>query len=110
MPRASGPTRSWRACTGRWPRRPDRGRRQVAVVIDAHQHFWAYGTYQTSWMERPPYAGDAAFAPLRRSFAPADLLPELEAAGVQATIAIEAADGEAENAALLANARAHPWI
>jgi predicted TIM-barrel fold metal-dependent hydrolase len=24
------------------------------AVVDAHQHFWTYGTYQTSWMEVPP--------------------------------------------------------
>jgi predicted TIM-barrel fold metal-dependent hydrolase len=62
-------------------------------VIDAHQHFWTYGTYQTSWMEVPPYAGDPAFQPLRRSFAPHDLAPELQAAGVRYTVAIEAARG-----------------
>jgi predicted TIM-barrel fold metal-dependent hydrolase len=45
------------------------------AVVDAHQHFWTYGTYQTSWMEVPPYAGDSAFQPLRRSFAPHDLAP-----------------------------------
>jgi predicted TIM-barrel fold metal-dependent hydrolase len=39
----------------------------MSPVIDAHQHFWTYGTYQTSWMEAPPYAGDPAFQPLRRS-------------------------------------------
>ena len=80
------------------------------TVVDAHQHFWTYGTYQTSWMEVPPYAGDPAFQPLRRSFAPHDLARELQAAGVRYTVAIEAADGLVENEALLANARGHDWI
>ena len=35
----------------------------MSVVVDAHQHYWTYGTYQTSWMEAPPYAGDAVFLP-----------------------------------------------
>jgi L-fuconolactonase len=83
---------------------------EVRSVIDAHQHFWSYGTYQTSWMEAPPYAGDSAFQPLRRSFEPRDLAPELQAAGVRYTVAIEAADGLAENQALLSNARSHEWI
>jgi L-fuconolactonase len=61
-------------------------------------------------MEAPPYAGDPAFQPLRRSFAPDDLAPELRAAGVRYTVAIEAADGSAENEALLSNARRHEWI
>jgi L-fucono-1,5-lactonase len=83
---------------------------EVRPVIDAHQHFWSYGTYQTSWMEAPPYAGDSAFQPLRRSFGPEDLAPELKAAGVRYTVAIEAADALAENEALLSNARSHEWI
>src|SRR5262249_42328778 len=43
-------------------------RRSMSPVVDSHQHFWTYGTYQTSWMEAPPYAGDPVFQPLRRSF------------------------------------------
>jgi L-fuconolactonase len=82
----------------------------MGLVVDAHQHFWTYGSYQTSWMEAPPYAGDPAFEPLRRSFQPDDLEPELEAAGVHRTVTIEAADGLAENEALLGNARSHDWI
>ncbi len=82
----------------------------MSLVVDAHQHFWTYGTYQTSWMEVPPYAGDPSFRPLRRSFGPDDLMPELKAAGVHRTVTIEASDDLAENAMLLANARAHDWI
>ena len=78
----------------------------MSFVVDAHQHFWTYGTYQTSWMEVPPYAGDPVFQPLRRSFQPDDLVPELKATGVHWTVAIEAADGLAENEALLASAHA----
>ncbi|HEY7298624.1 MAG TPA: hypothetical protein VH684_11885 [Xanthobacteraceae bacterium] len=70
----------------------------MSLIVDAHQHFWTYGTYQTSWMEAPPYAGDPAFEPLRRSFGPDDLVPELEVAGVDLTVAVEAADGLEENA------------
>ena len=61
----------------------------MSVVIDAHHHFWAYGSYQTSWMQVPPYP---AFQPLRRSFCPNDLIPELKATAVQYTVTIEAAD------------------
>jgi hypothetical protein len=45
----------------------------MSLVVDAHQHFWTYGIYQTSWMDVPPYAGDPAFQTLRRSFQPDDL-------------------------------------
>ena len=82
----------------------------MTVIVDAHQHFWTYGTYQTSWMEVPPYAGDPLFRPIRRSFQPVDLWPDLAAAGVHVTIAVEAADHREENAALLTNAGTHTWI
>ncbi|HVI62663.1 MAG TPA: amidohydrolase, partial [Bradyrhizobium sp.] len=82
----------------------------MSLVVDAHQHFWTYGTYQTSWMDVPPYAGDPAFQTLRRSFHPDDLMPELKAAGVRCTVTIEAADNLAENEALLANTRTYDWI
>jgi len=94
----------------RWWTLPFLRSHPVSLVVDAHQHFWDYGTYQTSWMEVPPYAGDPAFQPLRRSFQPADLIPELKAAAVQYTVTIEAADGPAENEALLTTARNHDWI
>jgi L-fuconolactonase len=80
------------------------------MVVDAHQHFWRYGSYQTSWMEVPPYAGDAVFTPIRHSFEPADLWPEMEATGVDATITVEAADAVEENEALLARAHTYAWI
>jgi len=82
----------------------------VTVIVDAHQHFWVYGTYQTSWMEMPPYAGDPTFKPIRRSFHPHDLRPELIAVGVHATIVVEAADAHKENDTLLTQARTHDWI
>jgi L-fuconolactonase len=82
----------------------------MSFVVDAHQHFWTYGTYQTSWMDMLPYAGDPSFQPLRRSFQPDDLMHELKSAGVHCTVTIEAADGPAENEALLENARSHDWI
>jgi predicted TIM-barrel fold metal-dependent hydrolase len=54
------------------------------TVVDAHRHFWTYGTYQTSWMEMPFYAGDPAFQQLRRPFASHDLAPQLQAAAADA--------------------------
>jgi hypothetical protein len=33
----------------------------MTIIVDAHQHFWNYGTYQSSWMEAPPYAGDPVY-------------------------------------------------
>jgi L-fuconolactonase len=80
------------------------------VILDAHQHFWRYGTYQTSRMDVRPYADDPVFAPIRRSFQLDDLWPQMEAVGVRRTIAIEAAERAQENEALLSHTRAHEWI
>jgi hypothetical protein len=33
----------------------------MTIIVDAHQHFWNYGTYQSYWMEAPPYAGDPVY-------------------------------------------------
>jgi predicted TIM-barrel fold metal-dependent hydrolase len=33
----------------------------MIIIVDTHQHFWNYGTYQSSWMEAPPYAGDPVY-------------------------------------------------
>ena len=82
----------------------------MTVIVDAHQHFWNYGTYQTSWMEKPPYAGDPTFASIRRSFGPDDLQPELKAASMSASITVQAADGPKENDILLKHAALTPWV
>jgi L-fuconolactonase len=82
----------------------------MTAIVDAHQHFWNYGTYQTSWVEKPPYAGDPAFAQTQRSFGPADLQPELQAAGVFASVTVQPADSSEENDILLAHAAQTPWI
>jgi L-fuconolactonase len=82
----------------------------MTAIVEAHQHFWDYGTYRTSWIEKPPYAGDPVFAPIRQSFVPTDLQPELEAARVSASITVQAADGPQENGILLTHAALTPWI
>jgi L-fuconolactonase len=55
-------------------------------------------------------AGDPAFTPIQRSFGPADLQPELQAAGVFASVTVQAADSSEENDILLAHAAQTPWI
>ena len=74
--------------------------------IDAHQHYWrpARGDYR--WLQ----AADAALAPLQRDFLPAELLPQLAAAGVSRTVLVQAADSTAETEYLLSLAAAQPQI
>lgn len=71
--------------------------------IDAHQHFWRYSQAEYGWI-------DENLSQLRRDFLPGDLRPELDAAGIDACIAVQARQDEDETAWLLALADEHPWI
>lgn len=52
------------------------------MIIDAHQHFWLMKDRKGGW---PP----AELAAIHRDFLPADLGPEIEAAGVDGTILVQ---------------------
>jgi L-fuconolactonase len=72
-------------------------------VIDAHQHFWDLSTGLYAW----PTSREAA---IHRTFGPADLAPDLAAAGISGTVVVQAADSLADTDAMLAAAAASPWI
>jgi L-fuconolactonase len=63
--------------------------------VDSHQHFWRYDPAAYPWM------ADDSHAPLRRDYLPPDLLPLIEAAGIQATVAVQASQTLAETEMLL---------
>ena len=71
--------------------------------IDAHQHFWRYDPVEYDWI-------DAPLAALRRDFLPADLEPELRAAGFAACVAVQARQTVEETRWLLELADRHPFI
>ena len=71
--------------------------------IDAHHHLWRYSDAEYGWI------GDAMRA-LRRDFLPADLQAEIAAAGVDATVAVQARQTLEETRWLLDLARQHPFI
>jgi len=52
------------------------------MIVDAHQHFWLMKDRKGGW---PP----PELAAIHRDFLPADLAPELEAAGVDGTILVQ---------------------
>jgi L-fuconolactonase len=52
-------------------------------VIDAHHHLWHYSAGEYDWI-------DESMASLRRDFLPADLVVELENAGIDGTVAVQA--------------------
>jgi L-fuconolactonase len=73
------------------------------VIVDAHQHFWDLETGDYPWLT--PELGV-----LHRTYAPADLAPELAAVGVDRTVLVQAADSMAETESMLALADAHEFI
>ena len=73
-------------------------------VIDAHQHFWDPEDGDYGWM-----AGEA-MAPIRRVFAPGDLRPALDAAGVSATVLVQTWSSVEETRRFLELAADTPFI
>jgi len=71
--------------------------------IDAHQHFWRYRAEDYPWM-------DDSMQSLRRDWLPDDLMPLLDAANLDACIAVQARADEAENTFLLQLAQEYPQI
>ena len=64
-------------------------------IIDAHQHFWDPDDGDYAWVSGP-------FQPIRRVFTPDDLRPELQAAGVSATVLVQTWGSEEETRRFLA--------
>jgi L-fuconolactonase len=73
------------------------------MQIDAHQHFWHPARGDYGWMpEDDPI--------LTRRYRPADLEPQLRAAGVAGTILVQAAPTLHETEYMLGIADATPWV
>lgn len=71
--------------------------------IDAHQHFWRYDPVEYAWI-------DATMIPLRRDFLPQHLGPQLQAAGFEGCIAVQARQSLEETRWLSSLAEEHPFI
>jgi len=71
--------------------------------IDAHQHFWRYDPREYDWI-------DESMACLRRDFLPDGLKPELERAGFQGCVAVQARQTVEETRWLLELAAAAPFV
>jgi L-fuconolactonase len=71
--------------------------------IDAHQHFWVYDPREYGWI-------DDSMAELRRDFLPHDLKPELDRAGFQGSVAVQARQTIEETRWLLQLAASSPFI
>jgi L-fuconolactonase len=71
--------------------------------IDAHQHFWIYSPPEYEWIDE---SMDAS----RRDFLPGDLKPELDHAGFQGCVAVQARQSVEETNWLLQLAEESPFI
>lgn len=71
--------------------------------IDAHHHLWKYSVEEYGWIGE-------AMQSLRRDFLPSDLHTEMAAAGVQASIAVQARQTLEETQWLLRLAEEHAFI
>lgn len=73
------------------------------MLIDAHHHFWRYDPAQYPWI-------DDAKRPLKRDFLPEHLEAEIEAAGVDGVVSVQARQTLEETAWLLDLAEQHGFI
>lgn len=73
------------------------------MIVDCHQHFWDLERVEYSWLV-------PAYGPLYRAFHPAELEPQLRAAGVDRTVLVQSANSLADTDAMLAQAASHDWI
>jgi L-fuconolactonase len=73
------------------------------VRLDAHHHFWRYDPAAFGWIDEPLRA-------IRRDFLPADLAPELRAAGIDGVVSVQARQTHEETDWLLACAARHDFV
>jgi L-fuconolactonase len=73
------------------------------VIVDSHQHFWDLDKVEYPWLV-------PAYGPIYRTFGPAELAPQLAAAGIDRTVLVQAANSYADTDAMLAQAAEHDWI
>ena len=71
--------------------------------VDAHQHFWKYDPQRDAWITPEMQA-------IARDFSPDDLLPSLQANGIDACVAVQADQSDAETEYLLGLAESRDFI
>ncbi|GHJ39337.1 amidohydrolase [Streptomyces sp. TS71-3] len=74
----------------------------MALRIDSHQHFWHTAAQTQPWRH-------ASHTALARDFTPDDLVTELDAAGIAASVLVQSVDEPEENARL-ARYGTHPRV
>lgn len=72
-------------------------------IIDTHHHLWKYNHQEYGWM-------DDSMSLLKKDYLPEDLEPQLKAAGVSATVVVQARQSLVETRWLLTLAEQNPFI
>jgi L-fuconolactonase len=73
------------------------------MIVDSHQHLWDLEKVEYPWLV-------PAYGPLYRTFTPAELEPQLVAAGVDRAVLVQAANSYEDTDSMLAHAAEHEWI
>ncbi len=74
-------------------------------VVDTHNHFWDIERSELYWLQPTPET-----APLRRSFTPPDLKPQMDAVGVERSVIIQAASSRWDNLWWLGLTEEYPYV
>jgi L-fuconolactonase len=82
--------------------RTEQTRPESTAYVDAHHHLWDLGVRDQPWT--------VGLAPLRRSFAVADLWAALEGTDIRATVLVQTITAAEETPELLALAAAEPLV
>ena len=72
-------------------------------TVDTHQHFWNLDEVAYPWLV-------PAYGPIYRNFDADELAPQLEAAGVEKTVIVQAMDSYADTDSMLAIAEEYDWV
>ncbi len=73
------------------------------MKIDGHQHFWNMSKTDYPWLA-------PAYGPIYAGFCPRDLEPQIEAAGVDKTVLVQAMDSFEDTVAMLTQSEDFDWI
>lgn len=73
------------------------------VIVDSHVHFWDLEEVDYPWLV-------PAYGPIYRTFGPDELAPQLEAAGIDRTVLVQAANSLEDTRSMLRHAAAREWI
>jgi L-fuconolactonase len=74
------------------------------TTVDAHQHYWQIQNFEYSWHK------EVNLPEMNRDYMPPDILPQMQALGIQYSVLIQADESLAETAWMLDLARRHPHI